>query len=170
MSTASSDDNLLDRSRRRRLALCAIAGLFGAPGAWLLQVMLSETLAARACYGASAPYATPAVGQMTAWLWSIAALALAIAVTCAVLAAHGLRFLTASLERFESASRDDARDDPMYGRLEHRDVAWPSGQVQVIRRKRFLALCSTLIGCGFVVGLLFTVPVQFFLNTCSQWH
>ncbi len=33
---------------KRRLALCAGAGFFLSPGAWLLQVIISETVSAQA--------------------------------------------------------------------------------------------------------------------------
>ena len=146
-----------EKSRRVRfeLAACTLAGLFGAPGAWLLQVMLAETISAQSCYGVSAPRRLPALMHLMAWLDGISVSALAVAAVCAAVAAWG--FIQVS--RMKRLLSSDSSVETIHGM-----------DASEISRKRFLALCSTLVGGGFVLGLLFTLSVEFFLHGCSEWH
>ncbi|WP_235025974.1 hypothetical protein [Caballeronia arationis] len=85
-------------------------------------------------------------------------MALLISVVCAGLATYGFVSLHARQKRNkERGEVGESKEQP------------PREQEE-INRKRFVALCSSLIGCGFVVGLVFTILAEVFLVSCSQWH
>ncbi|MGR8981704.1 MAG: hypothetical protein ACU84H_16670 [Gammaproteobacteria bacterium] len=60
-------------SRQKQLGtLRILVGLFGAPAAWLLQLTISESVAAHACYPYRAPLPEPIWGQLLVFLDVIA--------------------------------------------------------------------------------------------------
>lgn len=158
MKASGLRDQGLTLREKRRLGLFAIAGLFGAPGAWLLQVILSETVSAEGCYSVSKPRAEPALPHLHGWLYGIGILAMLTAILCAAAAVYGFALL-AGRERRAKARHEGEGSDP---------IPWRAREEE--RRKRFVALCSALIGCGFVVSLLFTGAAGLFVGTCSFWH
>ncbi|WP_244817871.1 hypothetical protein [Caballeronia sp. Lep1P3] len=153
-TSVSAEASPLTSREQRHLALCAGAGFFLAPGAWLLQVMISETLSAQACDAGSIHRARPVYPHLHAWLYGTSIAAIAIAVVCAALAVYGFVLLD---RKHKELKAEGSSEKPSRGQEE-------------VSRKRFVALCSALIGCGFVVGLVFTVLAEVFLETCSQWH
>jgi H+/gluconate symporter-like permease len=156
-STPSNPEHLTQREKRR-LALCAGAGFFLSPGAWLLQVMISETVSAQGCDAVTTPLKTTGVSHMHAWLYAVSAVAMLISFVCAAAAVYGY-VLVARKERRLKASRNAGDSQEQSSR-----------EREQLGRKRFIALCSVLIGCGFVVGLMFTILAEVFLVSCSQWH
>ncbi|MFM0053204.1 hypothetical protein [Caballeronia grimmiae] len=154
----SAEAPVLTSSEQRRFAVCAAAGFFLAPGAWLLQVIVSETLSAQACDAGSVPRVRPIYPHLHAWLYGTSIAAIAIAAVCAALALHGFVFLARKQSAIKACSAGGDTSET------------PSRALEEVSRKRFLALCSALIGCGFVVGLVFTVLAEVFLTSCSQWH
>jgi len=158
MHASFSEKSALTLSEQRRLAFCAAAGFFFAPGAWLLQVIVSETLSAQACDAGSVPRVRPVYPHLHAWLYGTSIAAIAVAAVCGALAVHGFVFLARKQKAMEAqGAGGDASETP-------------SRALEEVSRKRFVALCSALIGCGFVVGLVFTVLAEVFLGSCSQWH
>jgi len=153
MGTTAADRNsgILTNRQKLFLALSAMAGLFGAPGAWLLQVMVSETLAAQACDGPTRGARFGAL-HADAWVIAISIGAISVAVLCAAFAICGFVVLGRRQNQLKTSRADS------------------SAAAAELRRKRFIALCSMEIGCGFVVGLAFTTLVRFFLDSCSAWH
>ncbi|SAL51573.1 hypothetical protein AWB70_04217 [Caballeronia cordobensis] len=152
------EKSALTQSEKRRLGLCAGAGFFFAPGAWLLQVMVSETISAQACSAGSIPRVKPVYPNLDGWLYGTSIAAFAVAAICAALAVYGFVFLTRKQKQLnEERSNIESSEKP-------------SRADEEVSRKRFLALCSALIGCGFVVGLVFTVLAEMFFQSCSQWH
>lgn len=158
MQTPVSSDERLSQAERRRLWLCAGAGFFVSPGAWLLQVIVSETVSAQTCDAITTPLVAPGVSHMHAWLYGASIAALVISIACASLATYGFLLLQRRQKRIK-----ERRKDQQPGEQRSRDE-------EEIGRKRFIALCSALIGCGFVVGLVFTIQAEVFLVSCSQWH
>lgn len=157
MQTAVTGNERLTQAEKRRLGLCAGAGFFLSPGAWLLQVIVSETVSAQTC-DVSIPLKSPGVSHMHGWLYGTSIVALAISFVCAGLSLYGFLFLQKRHMRNKERSQyRESREQPP---REEEDIS----------RKRFIALCSALIGCGFVVGLLFTILAEVFLVSCSQWH
>ncbi|MDR5752898.1 hypothetical protein [Caballeronia sp. LZ024] len=152
-----SAEERLTQAEKRRLGICAGAGFFFSPGAWLLQVIVSETVSAQTC-DVTTPLKDPGVSHMHGWLYGTSTVALAISVVCAALSLYGLLFLQKKLKRIKARGRDGESRNP------------PPREEEEISRMRFIALCSALIGCGFVVGLLFTILAEVFLVSCSQWH
>ena len=148
----------LTPSEKRRLGLRASAGFFFAPGAWLLQVMVSETISAQACSAGSIPRVKPVFPNLDGWLYGTSISAFAVAAICAALAVYGFVFLRRKQKQLKEQRSDVESSEE------------PSRAEEEVVRKRFLALCSALIGCGFVVGLVFTVLAEVFFQSCSQWH
>ncbi|MDR5763061.1 MULTISPECIES: hypothetical protein [unclassified Caballeronia] len=147
----------MTEAERRRLGVCAGVGFFLSPGAWLLQVIVSETVSAQTC-DATTPLNSPGVSHLYGWLYGTSIAALAIAVVCAALSLYGFLFLQNRHARIKARNGDDKSREA------------PPREEEEISRKRFIALCSTLVGCGFVVAILFTILAEVFLVSCSQWH
>ncbi|WP_250481038.1 MULTISPECIES: hypothetical protein [unclassified Caballeronia] len=153
-----AEKSALTESEKRRLGLCASAGFFFAPGAWMLQVMVSETISAQTCSAGSIPRVKPVFPGLVGWLYGTSIAAFAVAAICAALAVYGFVFLRHKQKRVKERSSDAETSEK------------PSRDEEEVSRKRFVALCSALIGCGFVVGLVFTVLAEVFFQSCSQWH
>lgn len=157
MQDSVTGDERLTEAEKHRLGVYAGAGFFFSPGAWLLQVIVSETISAQTC-DAATPLKAPGVSHIHAWLYSTSVVALVISVVCATLSLYGYLFLDKLHKRIKKRSRDRQSQEQ------------PSREEEEISRKRFIALCSALIGCGFLIGILFTILAEVFLVSCSQWH
>jgi hypothetical protein len=145
--------------RRKLLAGCALAGLFGTPGIWLLQVIVSEVLSATACYGVSAPRSEPLWSGFNTWIFAISAVAVAVAAPCAGFAWYG----------FLLARRDGRAGEPH----PHRHEALRTNEqlrADDTVRVRFVALCSALVGTGFLVGVIFVWLAPLFVDPCSAGY
>ena len=145
-------------ARRKLLALCAIAGLFGAPGIWLLQVIVSEVLSATACYGVSAPRPAPLWSGFNTWMFAISIVAVSVATPCAGFAWYG----------FKLARSAASADEP---HLHHHQALRSATQLRTddAVRVRFIALCSALVGTGFLVGVVFVWLAPLFVVPCGAW-
>lgn len=147
--------------RRKLLAACAIAGLFGTPGIWLLQVIVSETLSASACYGVSAPRAAPLWSGFDLWIVVISIVAVLLAAPCAGFAWYGF------MQTRRGARGADAQPHPH----SHEALRSPS---QILSddsaRRRFIALCSALVGTGFLVGTIFILFAPWLVGPCGKWY
>ncbi|RQR59930.1 cytochrome C oxidase subunit I [Burkholderia sp. Bp9125] len=131
------------RLRTRRFAIAA--GLVGAPALWFAQMLVSETLAATACYPRGIAQAVPRWPHVSAALALIAGAAFVLALACAALVRQAWR-----------GTRDPDADAGQDGGIG--DSA------------RFLAQCGALVAAGFVVGLVFTGIVAGFVAPCSPWR
>jgi hypothetical protein len=158
MQKSATNEVQLTEREKRRLAVCAGAGFFLSPGAWLLQVIISETVSAQGCDAVTTPLRTTGVSHVHAWLHAVSAAALLISVVCAAAAVYGYLFIVRTEQRLKARYKTGDSE------------ARPSRQREQLSRKRFIALCSVLIGCGFVVGLIFTIQAEVFLVSCSHWH
>ncbi|CAB3803216.1 hypothetical protein [Paraburkholderia fynbosensis] len=146
-------------ARRKLLAACAIAGLFGAPGIWLLQVIVSEVLSATACYGVSAPRPAPLWNGFTTSIFAISIVAVLVAAPCAGLAWYGFR-LARSGKRAEEPHPH------------HHEALRSPNQLRTddALRVRFIALCSALVSTGFLVGVIFVWLAPLFVGPCGVWY
>lgn len=146
---------------RKLLAACAVAGLFGTPGVWLLQVIVSEVLSASACYGVSAPRAAPLWSGFDTWMFMISLVALGLATPCAGFAWYGLVL-----------ARRVAREPDAYAHAHHHEALRTPRQLRGddLRRVRFIALCSALIGTGFFVGVIFVWLAPWLVGPCGKWY
>jgi hypothetical protein len=75
-----------------------LIGLLLAPGAWLAQMVMTETLAAQSCYPVDQPLSSPALPWMHPALVAISALCLAAGVFGALTAWRNMRRLDAAKE------------------------------------------------------------------------
>lgn len=141
--------------RRKLLAACALAGLFGTPGIWLLQVVVSETLSAIACYGVSAPRPEPLWSGFNTWIFAISTVAVVVAIPCAGLAWYG----------FLLARRNGRAADPHPHRHEKLRTPEQLRRDDTIR-VRFIALCSVLVGTGFLIGAIFIWLAPVLVDPC----
>ncbi|RQR62743.1 cytochrome C oxidase subunit I [Burkholderia sp. Bp9126] len=135
------------RLRTRRFAIAA--GLVGAPALWFAQMLVSETLAATACYPRGIAQAVPQWPHVSAALGLIAGAAFVLALACAALVRQAWRGTR------DADADADADAGPEGG---NGDSA------------RFLAQCGALVAAGFVVGLVFTGIVAGFVAPCSPWR
>ncbi|MCC8402673.1 hypothetical protein LJ655_12360 [Paraburkholderia sp. MMS20-SJTN17] len=158
MQSPVSSQGRLSRAEKRRLWIFAGAGFFVSPGAWLLQVIVSEAVSAQTCDATTTPLPSPGVSHMHLWLYGTSAVAFLISAACAALAAYGFVLLDAREQRIKD--RQENGGPPRQ----------PPRDQEEIGRKRFIAMCSAMIGCGFAVGLIFTVLAEIFLVSCSRWH
>ncbi|MFM0040089.1 hypothetical protein [Paraburkholderia strydomiana] len=147
--------------RRKLLAACAIAGLFGTPGVWLLQVIVSEVLSASACYGVSAPRASPSWSGFDMWMFVISLVALLLAAPCAGVAWYGLML-----------ARRVAREPDAHTHAHHHEALRTPKQLRRddLSRVRFIALCSALVGTGFFVGVVFVWLAPWLVGPCGKWY
>jgi hypothetical protein len=155
MQTSALPEQHLTKEEKRRLVVCACAGFFLSPGAWLLQVMISETISAQACYAESIRRAEPVFRHFHAWLYGTSAAAVIVSLVCASMAVYGFRFLQKKEQQAKASASSSEK---------------PSRFEEQLARKRFIALCSALIGCLFVLALVFTILAEVFLDSCNQWH
>ena len=158
---ASGPDTTQPASPRRKLlTACAVAGLFGTPAVWLLQVIVSEVLSASACYGVSAPRAAPLWSGFDVWIFVISIIALVLAAPCAGFAWYGLLLATRIVNEPDAhthAHRHEALRTPK--QLRGDDLS----------RIRFIALCSALVGTGFFVGAIFVWFAPWLVGPCGKW-
>lgn len=111
---------------------------FGAPTAWLIQLIVGYALASHACYPLSVPLVAPVWGG----LWWIL-----IGVDLAAVLVAGAALLSAL--RFRRAYRDA---DP-------RDLA--------LQRNRFIANWSLLVSALFSIAVVFTIVMLFIAPVCN---
>ncbi|WP_250536998.1 hypothetical protein [Caballeronia sp. AZ10_KS36] len=158
MQTSALPEQHLTKEEKRRLVVCACAGFFLSPGAWLLQVVISETVSAQGCYAESIRRAEPVFRHFHAWLYGTSAAAVIVSLVCAGMAVYGFRFLQRKERQAKTERGGEASSEK------------PSRFEEQLARKRFIALCSALIGCLFVLALVFTILAEVFLDSCNQWH
>jgi hypothetical protein len=128
-------------------ALRLLLGLFGAPAAWTLQIVLSEPLAARACYPNQAPLSEPS------WEgWSVVMPVVSLA--CLVFALlSGLAALVAW--RRQASETIAGRDESL--RLRR-------------GRIRFLSRLGLMSSGLFIVAVVFNTLAVLLVPLCSSWY
>lgn len=127
-------------------ALQAFAGLFGAPGAWILQMTLGEPLAANACY----PYRAPLDGPRFEGLVPLLA---AVSAACLVLGLLSFRTAWAAWKKTRHAAEEE-KDGASGGRTS---------------RARFFAVTGMISGGIFIAAILLTACAVFLVSPCRPW-
>ncbi len=127
-------------SDRGRVNMRLWLGLFGAPAAWVAQLLLSEPFAAYACY----PYQVPLSAPVFAGLPVILA---AISVACLELALLAGFAAWASWRQSEKSRTVKAGED----------------------RNRFLVKLSVLSSFIFIVAVIFNICAVLLVPPCSSW-
>ena len=137
----------------QRHALAAwrlLAGMFGAPLAWLAQMSLSEPLAAQSCYPHVRPLPMP---QLPAWLPPlqvilalVSAAALVTALACGLLAWSAMRQTHAQSEGSAGAT------------VEHGGG-----------RAGFLATLAFMTSLMFIAAIVITGLAVVLVSPCSRW-
>jgi hypothetical protein len=125
-----------------------LIGLFGAPVIWVIQMWLSESLAAYACYPHQAPLSTP--------LWNSLLLILAlISIMCLTggLLSGFIAWIT-------------------WRRVE-RERKFPGNDKNILDvsegRRRFLSMLGLMSSLIFIVAIIFTGCAVIFVSPCSSW-
>ncbi|HEY8034195.1 MAG TPA: hypothetical protein VIF37_01230 [Methylobacter sp.] len=115
-------------------------GLFGAPAAWVAQLLLSEPFAAYACY----PYQVP----LSAPIWKgLPVLLMAISIACFAVALLSGFAAWISWRQFEKDRIIKAGED----------------------RNRFLVKLSILSSFIFIVAVTFNICAVLLVPPCSPW-
>ncbi|HEX5538815.1 MAG TPA: hypothetical protein VFX01_03410 [Methylophilaceae bacterium] len=119
--------------------------LFGAPGAWIAQMAISEPLAAYACYPQQMPLTAPVWNHLLLLLAIVSLLCLAAALACGALAWTTWQRLRHARDATESAG------DTGEGRAE------------------FLPKLGVIASQIFIVAILFTSCAVILVEPCQPW-
>jgi hypothetical protein len=127
-----------------------LIALFGAPTAWVIQVSLSEPIAAYACYPHEVPLSAP--------LW--VELPLILAVISLVCLAAGLLsgYIAWALWR-----QTDSIGAAVAGTNHEQGAVVDAGQ------NRFLAMIGLMSSSLFIIAIIFTCCAVFLVPPCSAW-
>lgn len=128
-----------------------LVALFGAPAAWVMQVSLSEPIAAYACYPHQVPLSAP--------LW--VELPLILAVISLVCLAAGL--LSGYMAWTSWRQTGNGSMVVPEAANEHRSAPVDGGQT------RFLTMLGMMSSSLFIVAILFTSCAVFLVPPCSTW-
>lgn len=121
-------------------------GLFGAPAAWVAQLLLSEPIAAHACYPYRAPLAEPIWGGLVAILALITAACLIIALASGFVAWTSWR------------------------KIAHKPAGTePDAVKRYYARVRFIVKLSLMSSFIFIVGVIFNTCAVILVSPCSPW-
>ena len=129
--------------------LRTIVSLFGAPAAWVVQMSLSEPLAAYGCYPHEAPLPAPLWASLPAILIAISLACLAAGLASGYIAWSSWRRINCRLRLLEAAPRSGASLDEGQG--------------------RFLAILGQLSSFVFIIAILFTSFAVILVSPCSPW-
>lgn len=126
---------------RSRMSMVLLwLGLFGAPSAWTVQLLLSEPLASYACYPYRTPLPAPIWNGLTAVLSTISGACLAVALLSGIAA-------WISWRQFVKGSLAMADED----------------------RNRFLAKLSMVSSFIFIVAIVFNICAVLLVPPCGPW-
>jgi hypothetical protein len=142
---------------RAQLSMIRIGvGLFGAPAAWLTQFLLSEPLAAHACFPNQAPLSAPIWEGLPAMLITISIVCLATALLSGFVAWSSWRQFEARL----SAAGEGAHT------LKSTELSTiETGE----NRNRFLIKISLMSSFIFIVAVIFNIFAVLLVLPCSSW-
>jgi hypothetical protein len=131
--------------------LRTIVSLFGAPAAWVVQMSLSEPLAAYGCYPHEAPLPAPLWASLPAILVAISLVCLAAGLVSGYVAWSSWRRINCRLRlsKLAAATKGNALLDAGQG--------------------RFLAMLGQLSSFVFIIAILFTSCAVILISPCSAW-
>ncbi|PTQ83396.1 hypothetical protein C8R21_10190 [Nitrosospira multiformis] len=125
-----------------------LLALFGAPGAWVTQMALTQPIAAYACYPHQFPLSAPLWPELPAILATIGFVCLAGALFSGYIALGSWR----SISRL---TKDPLNKQPAIQKDE--------GQA------RFLAMLGMMSSFVFIVAILFNTFAVLLIRSCSAW-
>ena len=133
-----------------------LLGLFGAPAAWVMQMSLSEPLAAYACYPHRVPLSAP--------LWVELPMILAI-ISLVCLAACLLSGYVAWTSWRQMSNRSNVIGNTVARRAANdaRGAGVDEGQT------RFLTMLGMMSSSLFTIAIIFTGCAVFLVPPCSAW-
>lgn len=137
---AGSSFNSPPFDRGTESTLRQLIGLFGAPFAWIVQILLSEPLVAHACYPYQMPLSAPIWDRLPFLLAAISLICLALTLLSGFVAWMSWR----------SAGRRSA------------------GEMQG-RRRQFLGKLSVMSSLIFTIAVLFNICAVSLTSLCSSW-
>jgi hypothetical protein len=129
--------------------LRTLVSLFGAPAAWVVQMSLSEPLAAYGCYPHEVPLPVPLWAGLPTILLAISLACLAAGLVSGYIAWSSWRQINRRLSPLKAASRGGASLDEGQG--------------------RFLAILGQLSSFVFIIAILFTSFAVILVSPCSPW-
>lgn len=138
------------RQSRPPWLLKVLVALFGAPGAWVIQMSLSEPIAAYACYPHQAPLPAPLWVELPVILAAISLICLAAGVFSTYVA--WIFWLQAGNMKISGGGSEGSQG-----------VVLDGGQY------RFLAMMGLMSSGVFVIAILFTCFAVFLVSPCSAW-
>lgn len=139
------------RSPYRNSMFKTLVALFGAPLGWIIQMSLSEPIAAYACYPHEVPLSAPLWVELPAILAAISLVCLAAGLFSAYVAWTFWR------------QAGSARVNVMQHGSDREGALVDGGQ------NRFLAMIGVMSSTLFVIAILFTCFAVFFVSPCSAW-
>lgn len=125
-----------------------LLALFGAPAAWVIQMMLTQPIAAYACYPHQVPLSVPLWPQLPAILATISLVCLAGSLFSGYVAWNSWRELGHPLG-------DDSN--------KNHAIQADEGQT------RFLVMLGIMSSFVFIVAILFNTFAVLLIRSCSAW-
>lgn len=150
MNRVSESDPAIESSSPHYVRLGTtrtLIGLFGAPAAWIAQIILSEPIAAYVCYPFQEPLTNP--------IWEEApAILAAINIAC---------LITALLSDFMACSS--------WRQTAHNTTSNSMNSIEISAgRTRFLAKLSLMSSFVFTMAVLFNIFAVLLVPLCSSWY
>jgi len=149
---SAANQNASDRRRSpyRHSLFRTLLALFGAPVAWVIQMSLSEPIAAYACYPHQAPLSTPLWVELPTILATISLVCLAAGLFSGYVA-------WTFWQQTGSAATAVMR---------------PSNSQRAVAdggQNHFLAMIGLMSSSIFIIAILFTCIAVFLVSPCSAW-
>ncbi|MEC4748889.1 hypothetical protein [Methylomicrobium sp. Wu6] len=136
-----------DVRRGRFGAMRTLLGLFGAPSAWLAQLMLSEPLVAHACYPYQAPLSKPIWEGLPGVLAAVSLICLVVALLSGFVAWDSWRLIARRPSEAVGFSVESNKN-----------------------RSRFLVKLSLMSSFIFLIAVVFNACALLFVPLCSSWY
>lgn len=133
-----------------------LVALFGAPAAWVMQVSLSEPIAAYACYPHQVPLSAPLWVELPMILAIIGLVCLGAGLFSGYVAWTSWRQTS---NRFSVARKTNAHQVEN----DARGTGVDEGQA------RFLTMLGMMSSALFIVAIIFTCCAVFLVPPCSAW-
>lgn len=122
-----------------------VVALFGAPTAWMIQLLLSEPLVAHACYPYQIPLSAPIWERLPLLLAAISLLCLAVALLSGFVAWTAWR----QAGKKPAVGGDDIETK--------------------VRRRRFTGKLGVMSSSIFIVAVIFNICAVLLTPLCSSW-
>jgi hypothetical protein len=135
-----------------------LIALFGAPAAWVMQMSLSEPIAAYACYPHEVPLSAPLWVELSLILGTVGLACLAAGLFSGYVAWTFWRYTGGSSGRGAGGTASAAT-----GISGSQGAAVDGGQ------NHFLAMIGLMSSSLFIIAIIFTCCAIFLVPPCSAW-